>query len=351
MGKALFNKVDKRVLKERLKEDSRSREVISFYKYARIGNPHVFRDHLYTEWDKLEVYGRVHVAKEGINAQISVLSEALDGFMTVINNITFLRGIRLNFAIEDNKEAFYKLKIKVRDKILADGLNDETFDVSNKGQHLQADEWNEMMERDDVILVDMRNHYESEVGHFEGAVTPDVDTFRGSLDVIDQMLEEHKNKSILMYCTGGIRCEKASAWYKHKGYENVYQLDGGIIKYKHQVEDNELPNRFKGKNFVFDDRLGERISEDIVARCHQCGEPCDVHTNCANLGCNLLFIQCDSCKEKMQNCCSDECIEVTQMSEEDQKAWRRAQNEKGHNVYRKGRSPKLRYKTNTHPTP
>jgi len=351
MGRKLFNKVDKKVLKEKIHQDRRPREVISFYKYAQIGNPQVFRDHMYSQWDKLEVMGRVHMAKEGINAQISVLSENIEAFINSLNEISFLNGVRLNFAVEDNNEAFYKLKMKVRDKILADGLNDESFDVSNKGQHLQADEWNQMMERDDVILVDMRNHYESEVGHFEGAVTPDVDTFRGSLDVIDKMLDEYKDKNILMYCTGGIRCEKASAWYKHRGYENVYQLDGGIIKYAHQIDEKGLPNRFRGKNFVFDDRLGERISNEVIARCHQCGEPCDSHTNCSNLGCNLLFIQCESCKKDMENCCSDECKEVIHMSAEDQKKWRQEQKPKGHNVFRKGRSPKLKYKTKSHPTP
>lgn len=349
MSRKLFNNIDRKVLKEKIHLDHRPREVISFYKYAKIGNPQVFRDHLFIELDKLEVLGRVHVAKEGINAQISVLQEQVEAFKSLLDEILFLKGVRLNFAVEDKNDAFYKLKIKVRDKILADGLQDESFDVSNKGQHLQADEWNAMMEREDVILVDMRNHYESEVGHFKGAVTPDVDTFRGSLDVIDRMLEEYKDKNILMYCTGGIRCEKASAWYKHRGYKNVYQLDGGIIKYAHQIEDNALPNRFKGKNFVFDDRLGERISEDIIARCHQCGEACDTHTNCVNVGCNLLFIQCAACTEKMENCCSEECKEVIHMSEEEQKAWRKAQGSKGHNVFRKGRSPKLKFKNPSGP--
>jgi len=348
MARSLFNKIDKRVLKELIKEDTRPRLVISVYKYAKIGNPQVFRDHLFSHWEDLEVLGRVHVANEGINAQISVLESNFEDFKTDLNDIVFLRNIRLNEAVQNSNDAFYKLKIKVRDKILADGLNDDGFDVSNKGQHLQADEWNQMMEEGNVVMVDMRNHYESEVGHFDGAITPDVDTFRGSLDIIDRMLEEQKDKNILMYCTGGIRCEKASAWYKHRGYENVYQLDGGIIKYAHQIEENELPNKFRGKNFVFDERLGERISEEVIAVCHQCGSSCDTHTNCSNLGCNLLFIQCENCKKEMENCCSDECKEVIHYSEEDQAAWRKAQGDKGRNVFRKGRSEKLKFKsTNT----
>ncbi|MDA9820401.1 rhodanese-related sulfurtransferase [Salibacteraceae bacterium] len=338
----LHNKVDKRVLKERIEKSEEPRTTISFYKYARIGNPQVFRDHLYLHWEKLDVFGRVHIATEGINAQISVPTSNLDQFKSDLDEIVFLRGVRLNFAVEDDGKSFYKLKLKVRDKILADGLNDTSFDVSNKGQHLTAKEWNSMMENGDVILVDMRNHYESEVGHFQGAMTPDVDTFRGSLNVIDELLEEYKDKNIMMYCTGGIRCEKASAWYKHRGYKNVYQLDGGIIKYAHEVQDQNLDVKYRGKNFVFDDRLGERISNEVIAHCHQCGAPCDEHTNCLNVGCNLLFIQCESCKKKMQNTCSDECKEIIQLPEEEQRA-RRAGIKPGRKVFKKGRSEKLAF--------
>jgi len=338
----LHNKVDKRVLKERREKSEEPRTTISFYKYARIGNPQVFRDHLYLHWEKLDVFGRVHVATEGINAQISVPTSNLDQFKSDLDEIVFLRGVRLNFAVEDDGKSFYKLKLKVRDKILADGLNDTSFDVSNKGQHLTAKEWNSMMENGDVILVDMRNHYESEVGHFQGAMTPDVDTFRGSLNVIDELLEEYKDKNIMMYCTGGIRCEKASAWYKHRGYKNVYQLDGGIIKYAHEVQDQNLDVKYRGKNFVFDDRLGERISNEVIAHCHQCGAPCDEHTNCLNVGCNLLFIQCESCKKKMLNTCSDECKEIIQLPEEEQRA-RRAGIKPGRKVFKKGRSEKLAF--------
>ena len=118
----------------------------------------------------------------------------------------------------------------------------------------------------------MRNHYESEIGHFTNAIKPDVDTFRESLPIIETQLSEHKqDKKLLMYCTGGIRCEKASAYFKHKGFENVYQLEGGIIEYTRQVKAEGLKSKFIGKNFVFDHRLGERITDDIVSQCHQCG--------------------------------------------------------------------------------
>lgn len=339
----LHNKVDKRVLKEQLLSSKEERTTISFYKYAKVKNPQIFRDHLFVTWDELGVFGRVHVATEGINAQISVPTKNLDEFVQKLNEIEFLTNIRLNFAVEDDGKSFYKLVIKVRDKILADGLNDETFDASNKGQHLLAHEWNELMEDPNSILIDMRNHYESEVGHFDGAVAPDVDTFASSLDIIDKMMEEHKDKNIMMYCTGGIRCEKASAWYKHKGYKNVYQLEGGIIKYARDVKEKELDNKFKGKNFVFDERLGETIGEEVIAQCHQCGKPCDTHTNCKNVACNLLFIQCEECAKEHEGTCSSDCQDIIHLPEEEQKELRKGK-KVGQNIFKKGRSPHLKFK-------
>ena len=194
---------------------------------------------------------------------------------------------------------------------MADGLEDDTFDVTDIGTHVDANRFNELVEDEDTVLVDMRNHYESEIGHFKNAVTPDVDTFRDSLDLIENQLKDHKEtKKLVMYCTGGIRCEKASAYYKHKGFKNVFQLEGGIINYARQVRKSGLENKFIGKNFVFDERRAEKISEDIIAQCHQCGAPADGHVNCANEACHLLFIQCDACKAEMDSCCSSKCKEI-----------------------------------------
>jgi UPF0176 protein len=240
--------------------------------------------------------------------------------------------------------SFLKLKIKVRHKIVADGLNDNTFDVTNKGIHVGADAFNELIEDENTVLVDMRNHYESEIGHFKNAITPDVDTFRESLDIIENDLKEHKvDKKLVMYCTGGIRCEKASAYFKHKGFKNVYQLEGGIIEYTRQVSDKGLENKFIGKNFVFDERRSEKISDDIIACCHQCGKPADVHTNCANDACHLLFIQCDKCKEEMNNCCSNNCKEIHALPYEEQKALRKGQGN-SNDIFKKGRADYLPYK-------
>ena len=322
----------------------KDRITISFYKYAKIGNPEILRNHLYQEWEKLDVLGRIYVAFEGINAQLSIPSQNLDDLRAQLNTISFLENIRLNVAVEQDDESFLKLKVKVRDKIVADGLNDDTFDVTNKGIHVDAIKFNELIEDENTILVDMRNHYETEIGHFKNAITPDVDTFRDSLPLIEEDLSSYKDdKKLVMYCTGGIRCEKASAYFKHKGFKNVFQLEGGIINYTKQVEQENLENKFIGKNFVFDHRRGERISEDVIAQCHQCGAPCDTHTNCANEACHLLFIQCESCKEKMNDCCSEACKEVNDLSLEEQKALRRGK-KASNKIFKKGRSKVLKFK-------
>lgn len=335
----LHNRVNSKELKEKIGKSTEERTTISFYKYHNILNPPLFRDTLYYYFNDLEVLGRVYVAKEGINAQISVPTRRLEDFKEFLYSISFLDGIRLNLAIEDNGKSFFKLAIKVRNKIVADGVEDSNFDPSNSGVHLNAKEFNQITSNPETIVVDMRNHYESEIGHFENAICPDVDTFREQLPLVVEMLKDKKDKPVVMYCTGGIRCEKASAYLKYHGFKEVYQLNGGIIEYARQIQQKGLPNKFKGKNFVFDERLAETISNEIIAHCHQCGEACDTHVNCANTGCNLLFIQCKSCAEEHQKCCSSECMEVITWPEEKQKEWRKnhAVNKK---IFSKGRIPK-----------
>ena len=312
----LHNKINNDELKQRLLLSEEKRITLSFYQYAHIENPKLFRNQIFMDWSSIGVFGRIYVAKEGINGQISVPEAQFETFKEKIYSIPFLNGIRLNIAIEDDGKSFYKLKIKVREKILADGLEDDTFDVTKKGKHLDAASFNELTNQSDTVVIDMRNHYESEVGHFENAICPDVETFRESLPIIEDMLDEHRDKNIVMYCTGGIRCEKASAYFKHKGFEKVFQLNGGIIEYARQVEEQGLDNKFVGKNFVFDERMGERISEQVIAKCHQCGAPCDTHVNCANDACHILFIQCEACAKKYNRCCSKKCSDFNALPEE-----------------------------------
>jgi len=301
------NKYDRETLRQKLESEGLPRITLSFYKYAHILNPIEFRNNLYQQWNDLGVLGRTYVASEGINGQISVPEPRFETFKQLLYAYDFLKGIRLNIAVESNPKSFFKLIVRLREKIVADGLNDLNFDVTQPGPHLKANEFNALLEHPEAIVVDMRNHYESEVGHFIGAICPDVDTFRDSLPIVEEMLKGHEQKPVLLYCTGGIRCEKASAYFRHKGFQQVFQLEGGIIEYTRQTKAQNLPNKFIGKNFVFDERLGERISPDIIAHCHQCGQLSDDHTNCRNEACHLLFIQCGHCAEAHAGCCSEEC--------------------------------------------
>ena len=340
----LYNKLSAKERAALIDEAGKDRLTISYYQYFKIENPQIFRDKLFLEWNELDVLGRTYVSYEGINAQISVPSENFLALKDQLDAISSLKDIRLNVAVEQDNKSFLKLKVKVRNKIVADGLDDQTFDVTDKGVHLNAKEFNEMLANPNTVCVDMRNHYESEIGHFDGAITPDVDTFRDSLDIIEEDLKHNKeDKNLLMYCTGGIRCEKASAYYKHKGFKNVFQLEGGIIEYTRQVKDEGVENKFIGKNFVFDHRRAERITDDVISNCHQCGKACDEHTNCANEACHLLFIQCAECAEKTENTCSTDCQEVIQLSFEEQKELRKGKGN-SNKIFKKGRSEVLTFK-------
>tara|TARA_R110002051_G_scaffold63597_2_gene115789 strand:+ start:575 stop:1606 length:1032 start_codon:yes stop_codon:yes gene_type:complete len=340
----LYNTLSAKEREALIEEAGKERLTISFYQYAHIKNPQLFRNHLFINWHEMDVLGRIYIANEGINAQLSVPAENFESFKKHLDSIAFLENVRLNIAIEQDNKSFLKLKVKVRDKIVADGLDDNTFDVTQIGIHVDAEKFNELIEDPDTVLVDMRNHYESEIGHFKNAITPDVDTFRDSLDIIEHDLRDHKeDKKLVMYCTGGIRCEKASAYYKHKGFKQVYQLEGGIIEYTRQVQNKKLENKFMGKNFVFDHRRGERITDDIIANCHQCGKPCDNHVNCANEACHLLFIQCEECASKLDHCCSTDCKEIHSLPYEEQKALRKGKTV-SNKIFKKGRSEVLKFK-------
>ncbi|MGA0273050.1 MAG: rhodanese-related sulfurtransferase [Flavobacteriaceae bacterium] len=340
----LYNKLSAEERAQLIEQAGEDRLTLSFYQYAQIGNPQLFRDYLFLHWDRLDVLGRIYVAHEGINAQLSVPAKRFEEFKAQLKTITFLKEVRLNIAIEQNNKSFLKLTIKVRKKIVADGLEDSSFDVTKKGKHVSAQEFNQLLEDENTICLDMRNHYESEIGHFKNAVTPDVDTFRESLPLIEEDFAAHKeDKNLLMYCTGGIRCEKASAYFKHKGFKNVYQLEGGIIEYARQVKSLGVENKFVGKNFVFDERRGERISEEVIAQCHQCGAPCDTHVNCANEACHLLFIQCSACQEKMSQCCSTTCQEIIELPLEQQKTLRKGVHN-SNKIFKKGRADFLKFK-------
>lgn len=313
----LYNRINSEVLKSKLREEKFSRKTISFYRYHLLDNPGEFRNILYQEWFQLNCFGRVYIAREGINAQMSIPENQMETFLLGLEKYPIFDQIPIKYAIEDDGKSFYKLIVKVRKKLVADGFSDDAFDVTNVGKHLSALEFHDLAGSDENIVVDMRNHYESEIGHFKGAIRPEVDTFREEISLVSKMLSEHKERKILLYCTGGIRCEKASAYLKHLGFSDVNQLHGGILEYARKIKQLNLTSHFIGKNFVFDERMGETVNGQVISHCHQCGASCDRNVNCANNLCHLLFIQCDECAGKNENCCSAECREVKNGTEAD----------------------------------
>lgn len=332
----LHNRVSQAELKALLQQETVPRTTLSFYQYFTIGDTKLFRDELYSALVALQVFGRIYIASEGINAQISVPEINMAAFRDHLNTIPALNNIRLNIAVDDDGKSFWVLKVKVREKIVADGITDPSFSMEQKGKYVNAIQMNELLLKDDTVVIDMRNHYEYEVGHFEKAIEIPSDTFRDQLPMAVEMMQHSKDKNIIMYCTGGIRCEKASAYMLYKGFNKVFHLEGGIINYAKQAREAKTASKFIGKNFVFDDRLGERITPDIIAKCHQCGHPADTHTNCKNEACHLLFIQCQTCAVNYDGCCSPACKTIYNLPIEDQKELRKGI-EKGSMVFNKSK--------------
>ena len=336
----LHNRISRKELKELILNDPTPRTTISFYCYFKIEEPSEFRNILYSRLKELGIMGRIYLAHEGINAQVSVPTENIEAFRSFLYFFEPLNGVRLNVAVDDGGKSFYVLDIKVRNKIVADGITDPGFDMANKGRYVNAEQFNELSNDPGTVVIDMRNHYEYEVGHFENAIEVPSDTFREQLPMAVDMMKVDKEKNIIMYCTGGIRCEKASAYMLHRGFTNVFHLEGGIINYVNQVKEKKFSNKFHGKNFVFDQRLGEKITDEIISQCHQCGKPADTHVNCVNDACHLLFIQCNACKEKMEGTCSKECLDFIHLPAEEQKK-RRSGIDKGRNVFNKSRKRRI----------
>ncbi len=332
----LYNKVNKEVLKKRLAEETFNRKTISFYRYVIMEDVNEFRDELYINFSDLNCLGRIYVAREGINAQMSVPEHNMDEFLKYMETTAYLKNMPIKYAVEDDGKSFYKLIVRLRNKILADGLDDNSYDVTNVGNHLTALEFHKLAQKEDTLVIDMRNRYESEIGHFKTAYCPDVDTFRDEILMVSEKFKNEKDKKVLLYCTGGIRCEKASAYLKHKGFEDVNQLHGGVIEYARQIQKLDLKSEYIGKNFVFDNRMGEKIDDQIIGKCHQCGNSSDKHVNCANDACHLLFIQCDKCGEKYDNCCSTECSDFISLPIEIQKKERKSRVFNGSNNKYKG---------------
>ena len=323
----MYNKKSIIELKKSLKRESFNRITCSFYKYCFIDNPEGLRNKLYSNLIEQDILGRIYVSKEGINAQISIPEHNVDNFKSYIHSINVFSDIKFKHAVEEGT-SFLKLKILVRDEIVAYKVPEESYDMKKTGVHLKPIDFNSSIKEKDAIVVDMRNYYESEVGRFKNAIIPDAHFSKELLPKVAEVLEGKEDKKVHLYCTGGIRCEKASSYLIKKGFKDVYQLEGGIIQYAHDMKENNLKSEFIGKNFVFDDRMGERVTNDIIGKCHQCKTPSDDHKNCKNDACHLLFIQCDKCAEKYNDCCSNACNEFLQLDIETQKKLRKDENKK-----------------------
>ena len=323
----MYNKKSIIELKKSLKRESFNRITCSFYKYCFIDNPEGLRNKLYSDLIEQDILGRIYVSKEGINAQISIPEHNVEDFKSYIHSIDVFSDIKFKHAVEEGT-SFLKLKILVRDEIVAYKVPQKSYDMNNTGVHLKPVDFNRSIKEKDSIVVDMRNYYESEVGRFKNAIIPDAHFSKELLPKVAEVLEGKEDKKVHLYCTGGIRCEKASSYLIKKGFKEVYQLEGGIIQYAHDMKENDLKSEFIGKNFVFDDRMGERVTNDIIGKCHQCKTPSDDHKNCKNDACHLLFIQCDKCAEKYNDCCSNACNEFLQLDIETQKKLRKDENKK-----------------------
>jgi UPF0176 protein len=312
------NELNKEDCKAILEQENFERTTLSFYRYVTFEKPLELRDQLFQEWSDLGVLGRVYLAEEGINAQISIPTQNLDAYKANLDSHAEFKDTFLNIALENN-DSFIKLCMKVKNVILADGIPVGEFDLANPGKHLTALEVNELIDNGATVF-DMRNHYESRIGKFETAITPDCDTFSEEVPMVLEMLEGKEDENILLYCTGGIRCEKVSSYYKKKGFKNVHQIKGGIVNYAKQCREEGLESKFKGANFVFDERMAERVTDDVLSGCDQCETSCDEYTNCRNKACNLLFIQCQSCDEKTEGTCTPECQQIMHLPELERKA-------------------------------
>lgn len=306
--------------------------MISFYKFVGIERPDIVSELLQKTWWRMGIKGRVYVAREGVNAQLAVPENVLQDFYDAMNGSWTERGktlvpsevvgvfLNTDNVVHHSEQPFEKLSVRPRDKVLADGL-EKPLDWNKAGNEVPADEWHRLLteESDDVVVLDCRNSYESDVGRFEGAEPLNTRTFRESWDFLEERLQnEDRGKKILTYCTGGIRCVKVNAFLEQKmGFTNTGRLEGGIVSYARKLKESGMleESAFKGVNHVFDGRMGEVITEDLLTRCTNCGQPCNLQTDCANSSCprpfdQRMFVQCVDCAATMNGACSESCRQV-----------------------------------------
>ncbi len=283
-------------------------QVLLYYKYIDIDDPQAFRDQHFELCSSLGLRGRILVATEGINGTVSGTVEQTERYMEFMRSDA--RFSDMVFKIEKSEEhAFKKLKIKVKPEIVNLSLDEDLNPNQITGKHLSPKEFLETLQQDDVIILDARNTYEYDLGHFRGAIRPDIETFRELPKWVEENLSEHKDKKILTYCTGGIRCEKFSGFLVNEGFKDVSQLEGGIITYGYDPEVKGA--LWDGKCYVFDERISVPVNrtgeETVVGKCHHCGKPEERYVKCGNPECNKHLLLCEDCEHEHYRSCSQDC--------------------------------------------
>jgi UPF0176 protein len=281
--------------------------VLLYYCYTQIDNPDEFRNEHHALCIELNLRGRIIIAKEGLNGTVSGLKEDCEKYMQIIKNDKRFAGI--DFKVEHSeKNAFHKLYVRVKEEIVHSGLT-HIDPTKRTGKYIEPQEFKEILKNiennEDIVILDVRSNYEHNIGKFKNAITLDIENFRDFPQKIAE-LEPYKNKKIITYCTGGIKCEKASAYLLENGFEDVSQLHGGIIKYGLEAEGEN----FEGKCYVFDERIVvevNKVNPVITSSCHICGTECDRMVNCANPECNEHVPICEKCGWEMEGACSQSC--------------------------------------------
>lgn len=279
--------------------------VILFYKFTDIADADAECIWQHEVCEQLSLKGRIIVADNGINGTLAGTLEEIEIYKELMSQKAGFVDIVYKTS-ESDDDAFPRLSVKVRAETVTLGVGN--IDMSRTGTHLSPEEWHELIQQDDVVVIDARNNYESAIGKFEGAIAPDVRTFKELPQLIDSDLQKYKKKKVAMYCTGGIRCEPLSAYMKEQGFQEVYQLEGGIVKYGEQFGNKGL---WKGKCYVFDNRISVDFGEDYetIGECLHCAKPASDYQNCANTTCNRMMLQCPQCLGEKQ-ACSDDCAAV-----------------------------------------
>ncbi len=287
--------------------DNFSYSILAYYLFTPVANPQAEVAAHHAFFTSRDVTSRIYISEQGINGQMSASLADGEAYMEWLKAKPEFAAIQ--FKIQPHHEhVFPRTTVKYRQQLVA---LDQEVNLQQRGDYLSPAEWKAMLEADEApLLLDVRNDYEWKLGHFEGAVSPPCTTFRDFLNFAEQLKSrtDPQNTPVMMYCTGGIRCELFSSVLKEKGFQKVYQLEGGVINYGKKQGDAH----WLGKLFVFDDRLAVPLEEHstapVIGKCHHCDAPNETYHNCANMDCNELFLCCSNCVREWKGCCQEACV-------------------------------------------